>query len=47
MARSYQKVNYALRPAKNIERKMICEALRQLSGFCLVETYRYIGFGSF
>lgn len=46
MARSYQKVNYALRPAKNIERKMICEALRQLSEFGLVETYRYIGFGS-
>jgi len=46
MTRSYQKVNYALRPAKNIERKMICEALRQLSEFCLVETYRYVGFGS-
>ncbi len=42
-----KKINYSLRPAKNIERKMICEALRRLTEFRLVETYRYIGFGAY
>jgi len=46
MAESYRKINYGLRPAKNIERKMLCEALHKLSHFAPVETYRYIGFGS-
>lgn len=46
MAESYRKINYSLRPAKNIERKMLSEALRRLSYFELVENYRYIGFGS-
>ncbi|TYQ28169.1 O-methyltransferase [Pseudanabaena sp. UWO310] len=46
MTRSYQKINYSIRPAKNIERKMICDALRKLTEFRLLETYRYIGFGS-
>lgn len=43
---SYLKINYALRPAKNIERKMIAEACGRLSVFCRVCSYRYIGFGS-
>lgn len=43
---SYLKVNYAIRPAKNIERKMIAEALARLSVFCRVKSYRYIGMGS-
>ena len=46
MPRSYEKINYSLRPAKSIERKMLGEALRRLSDFDLVESYRYIGFGS-
>lgn len=46
MSRSYEDINYSLRPAKNIERKMLCEALRRLSPFGKVESYRYIGFGS-
>ncbi len=46
MAGSYEKINYALRPAKSIERKMMAEALRRLSGFGSLETYRYVGFGS-
>ena len=43
---SYEKVNYTLRPAKNIERKMIAEACARLSIFRPVNTYRYVGFGS-
>ncbi|MEN4011646.1 MAG: O-methyltransferase [Chloroflexota bacterium] len=44
--RSYQKINYALRPAKAAERKMLCEGMRRLSSFYKIEKYRYIGFGS-
>src|SRR4051812_32120603 len=46
MSRSYERINYALRPAKSVERKMMVEAFRRLSEFRLVDTYRYIGFGS-
>ncbi len=46
MSKSYKKVNYSIRPAKSIERKMFCEAFRKLSVFGTVEKYRYIGFGS-
>ena len=42
-----RKPNYALRPAKNIERKMLCEALRRLSPFGSLPSYRYVGFGSY
>lgn len=47
MAGSGDKIDYNLRPAKQIERKMMCEAFRRLSPFQQVELYRYIGFGSF
>ena len=43
---SFQKINYSLRTAKNIERKMIIEALHRLSFFDPVKNYTYIGFGS-
>lgn len=43
---SYQAVNYSLRPAKQIERKMLVETLQRLSEIQRVETYRYVGFGS-
>jgi hypothetical protein len=43
---SYLKVNYVIRPAKNIERKMMSEAISRLSVFCRVKSYRYIGMGS-
>lgn len=43
---SYERINYALRPAKSIERKMICQSLNRLCVFGSVESYRYIGFGS-
>lgn len=46
MPASYERIHYGLRPAKNIERKMLCEVFRRLSAFARVETYRYIGFGS-
>jgi len=47
MAGSGDKIDYNLRPAKQIERKMLSEAFRRLSFFQAVESYRYIGFGSF
>ncbi|MBC8234777.1 hypothetical protein H8E77_34970 [bacterium] len=43
---SYRRINYSLRPAKNVERKMLSEALSRLSCFESVGNYRYIGFGS-
>ena len=46
MAASYQRINYSLRPAKAIERKMLCHAFRRLSHLNKIESYRYIGFGS-
>lgn len=47
MPGSGDKIDYNLRPAKQIERKMMCEAFRRLSFFQPIESYRYIGFGSF
>ena len=43
---SYRQINYSLRPAKAIERRMLSEMFRRLHPFQRVETYRYIGFGS-
>lgn len=43
---SFRVFDYRLRPAKRVERKMLCEAFRRLSFFDPVENYRYIGFGS-
>jgi hypothetical protein len=42
---TFEKFNYALRPAKNIERKMICEGLSRIARIASPKTYRYIGFG--
>ncbi|MEQ8353225.1 MAG: hypothetical protein RH862_17245 [Leptospiraceae bacterium] len=44
---SYRKVNYELRPAKQIERRMMVDVLMKLStvGFQISE-YVYVGFGS-
>ncbi|MEA3327662.1 MAG: O-methyltransferase [Chloroflexota bacterium] len=46
-ARSYQKVFYTLRPAKQVERRMILEVLQRLhgGGFSILD-YQYTGFGS-
>ena len=43
---SYRRIDYTLRPAKNIERKMIAEACFRLTAFRPVHSYRYVGFGS-
>ena len=39
-------MNYLFRPAKNIERKMLCEALSRLSIISDVKHYQYVGFSS-
>jgi hypothetical protein len=39
-------VNYSLRPAKNIERKMMLEVFARLSAIKPLAEYRYVGFGS-
>lgn len=44
--KSYERINYALRPAKSIERRMMCEAFGRLYPFQPVDTYGYIGLGS-
>jgi hypothetical protein len=46
MEPTYKAINYLLRPAKNIERKMMCEAFRRLGVFGELKGYRYIGLGS-
>ena len=43
---SFEKINYTLRPAKSIERKMILQFFSRLSPFDFIENYHYIGFGS-
>lgn len=43
---SYHKVNYSLRPAKAVERKIMLEMLQGLRSFENLREYRYIGFGS-
>jgi len=43
---SFTVFDYRVRPAKSVERKMLCEAFRRLSFFEPVKSYRYIGFGS-
>lgn len=39
-------LNYSLRPAKNIERKMMGEAFARLAPLSPLSKYRYVGFGS-
>ncbi len=44
--RRFPVVNYSLRPAKNIERKMMAEAFARLAPLSPLSKYRYVGFGS-
>lgn len=44
--RSFETVNYLLRPKKQIERKIIIEILQELNSVIDVGKYLYIGFGS-
>lgn len=46
MTASQRLINYALRPAKTVERKILCDIIRHLESFERIENYRYIGFGS-
>lgn len=46
MSKSYEKVNYLLRLRKQIERKLIIEALQHLDGYVRIRNYHYFGFGS-
>ncbi|WP_371180916.1 O-methyltransferase [Xanthomonas sacchari] len=46
MAGSYAKIDYRVRPAKSIERKMLVESFRALKEFGALEHYRYVGLGS-
>ncbi len=43
---SFRKIDYSLRPGKNVERKMISEMLGRLAVFRPLAEYCYIGFGS-
>jgi hypothetical protein len=43
---SFETINYALRPNKNVERKLIANTLIKLRTEFPVNEYRYIGFGS-
>ena len=46
MPPSYHKINYALRPAKSAQRKMIVEACGHLRLLLGLRAFRYIGLGS-
>ena len=43
---SFCDINYAIRPAKAVERKMMVEGFRRLELAWPLSTYRYIGMGS-
>lgn len=43
---NFESINYTLRAAKNVERKMLCEAFGRLSMIDDIKNYRYVGFGS-
>lgn len=44
--KNFERINYSLRPAKHIERKMFCETFGRLSILDSIKNYRYIGMGS-
>lgn len=43
---SFEEINYSIRPNKNVERKLIFEALQGLKPSFDIEKYRYVGLGS-
>ncbi|MGI2146656.1 O-methyltransferase [Shewanella frigidimarina] len=46
MSNSGQKINYSLRPSKNIERKMMRDMFQKVGYFSRLSDYSYIGFGA-
>lgn len=45
-AATFERFDYRVRPAKSVERRMMCDAFRRLSPFGSLRSYRYIGFGA-
>ncbi|HWX17379.1 MAG TPA: O-methyltransferase [Chthoniobacterales bacterium] len=45
-AASFEKVHYLLRPAKNIQRKMLAELFQRLAQLRPLSDYQYVGLGS-
>ena len=45
MTSTLNRVLYALRPAKNIERKMMCDVFKLLGRISTLNRYRYVGMG--
>src|SRR5258708_1673154 len=43
---SGNRIDYRIRPAKHIERKMMLDTFRKLDAFDQLSNYRYVGFGS-
>lgn len=43
---TFKKIDYSLRPNKNVERKLIAEALQKLQGQFNLPSYRYVGLGA-
>jgi hypothetical protein len=43
---SFDQINYAIRPNKNVERKMMAECLNALRPRFDINSYQYVGFGS-
>jgi hypothetical protein len=43
---SFERINYAIRPAKSTERRMMIEAFGRLASFYPLHSYQYVGFGS-
>jgi len=46
MSKNSRQINYTLRIAKAVERKMFCSTFQKLSVFHPLEDYKYIGFGA-
>ncbi len=44
--RSFEQINYELRPNKQVERKLVVDVLAQLGRTLDIQRYRYVGFGS-
>lgn len=46
MSRSFDRIDYTLRPAKYVERRMLRDIFRRVAPFDTPEDYVYVGFGS-
>lgn len=47
MDANFGTINYNLRPAKHVQRKMLAETFQRLRPFGSVESYRYVGLGAY